>query len=190
MEKFFNMVYRLKVVKRWGTSANIYEESVAEHSYFVAMIAYILVEIDKKLNNTVVNNMDKLIIKALYHDAFESYTTHIVSPLKKHDKNMAESTNSLKESYKKRILGLLPEECNDIIADIEESDKYIDTIIRIADSIESYSYCAFQVHIGNKDFINKLKIKRENIIKLAKEYNYVKFFFDNLFDEENFEIIY
>ena len=60
MENFFNMIYRLKVVKRWGTSANVYDESVAEHCYFVAMLAHTLAELDEKLNGTKVE-MDKYI---------------------------------------------------------------------------------------------------------------------------------
>ena len=106
MENFFNMIYRLKVVKRWGTSANVYDESVAEHCYFVAMIAYTLAELDQKLNDTKVE-MDKLIIKALYHDAFESYTTHIVSPIKHHNESMDNSIKNLKKDYKERLLRII-----------------------------------------------------------------------------------
>lgn len=106
MENFWNIIYRLKVVKRWGTSANVYDESVSEHCYFVSMIAYILAELDKKLNNTEVE-MDKLIVKALYHDAFESYTAHIVSPIKHHNDDMSQSTKKLKKDYKDRLLRLI-----------------------------------------------------------------------------------
>lgn len=106
MENFWNIVYRLKVVKRWGTSANVYDESVAEHSCFVSMIAYILAEIDKKLNNTEVE-MDKLIIKALYHDAFESYTAHIVSPIKHHNEEMTQVSKSLKNDYRSRLIRII-----------------------------------------------------------------------------------
>lgn len=108
MENFWNMIYRLKVVKRWGTSVNVHDESVAEHCYFVSMIAYILAEIDKKLNKTEVE-MDKLIIKALYHDAFESYTAHIVSPIKHHDEDMTQSARDLKKDYKNRLLRIVAE---------------------------------------------------------------------------------
>ena len=86
--------------------------------------------------------------------------------------------------------GLLPEECNNIIKSIQIKNDHLDNIIEAADVIEGYCYCAFQVHIGNKDFINKLKIMRENVNKLANKYNYVKYFLDHLFDEENYEIIY
>lgn len=84
----------------------------------------------------------------------------------------------------------MPKECNNMITNIERKEEYIDNIIEIADAIEGYCYCAFQVYIGNKDFINKLKIMKENVQKLANEYNYVKYFMDNLFNEESFEIIY
>ena len=77
-----------------------------------------------------------------------------------------------------------------MITDIERNDDYIDNIIEIADAIEVYCYCAFQVHLGNKDFVNKLKIMKENVEKVTNEYNYVKYFMDNLFNEDSFEIIY
>ena len=84
----------------------------------------------------------------------------------------------------------MPEECEDVIAEIQRTDNYIDNVIEIADAIEGYCYCAFQVHLGNKDFVNKLKIMKENVEKIANKYNYVKYFMDNLFDGESFEIIY
>lgn len=106
MESFFNMMYRLKVVKRWGTSANLYAESVAEHCYFVAMLAYILAELDKKLNDTNIE-IDKVIIKALCHDSFECYTAHIVSPIKHHDNDINISVKKLKKDYKKRLIRII-----------------------------------------------------------------------------------
>lgn len=77
-----------------------------------------------------------------------------------------------------------------MIKTIQRKEEYIDNIIEIADVIEGYCYCTFQVHLGNRDFINKLKIMEENVQKLTNEYNYVKYFMDNLFNEESFEIIY
>lgn len=73
---------------------------------------------------------------------------------------------------------------------IQTRDDYIDNIIEIADALEGYCYCAFQVHLGNKDFINKLKIMKKNVEKMTNKYNYAKYFMDNLFSEEDFEIIY
>lgn len=106
MKNFFNMIYRLKVVKRWGTSANMYEESVAEHCYFVAILAYILAKLDEKLNGVKIE-IDKVLIKGLYHDAFESYTSHIVSPIKNHNENIKNAIISLKEDYKERLIRVI-----------------------------------------------------------------------------------
>ena len=106
MKNFFNMIYRLKIVKRWGTSANIYNESVAEHCYFVAIIANLLAEIDKKINGTHIE-MERLIIKALYHDTFETYTTHIISPIKHYNNDTRNAIKNLKEGYKDRLLRII-----------------------------------------------------------------------------------
>nr|MBB1521660.1 hypothetical protein [Clostridiales bacterium] len=86
--------------------------------------------------------------------------------------------------------GLLPEKCNNLKINIIKKDDYIDNIIEIADAIEAYCYCSFQVHLGNKDFIKKLEITNNNIQDLSAKYNYVKYFIDNIFNQDNFEIIY
>lgn len=191
MEKLWNIIYRLKIIKRWGTSFSIESESVAEHNYYVTMLAYILADIDKNLNNVKDIDMEKLLVKALYHDAFESYTAHIVSPIKHHNDFISYSTMQLKGDFNKRLLGLIPKECYDIISNLEDNENQnINKYIEIADTIEGYCYCAFQVHIGNKDFINKLNIMKHNVDRLTKEYNYVKYFFDKLFSESDFEIVY
>ena len=43
------------------------------------------------------------------------------------------------------------------------------------------------MHLGNKDFVKKLN---NNIQDLSAKYNYVKYFIDNIFNQDNFEIIY
>ena len=46
------------------------------------------------------------------------------------------------------------------------------------------------MHLGNKDFVKKLEITNNNIQDLSAKYNYVKYFIDNIFNQDNFEIIY
>lgn len=190
MERFWNIMYRLKVVKRWGTSFCQERESIAEHCYFVAILTHILATIDQTINGTNVD-MNKLIIQALYHDTFECYTAHTISPIKHHDNVLYESMEHLRQDYTQRLFNLLPNEYRDTFNKITmEQNQTINAYIKIADSIEAYCYCAFQVHLGNRDFENKLKITKNNIRNLMNNYNFVKIFFEELFDENEFEIIY
>ena len=188
MEHFWNRIYRLKCIKRWSTSVSIESETVAEHCYYVAILANILATIDSTVNGTDVN-MTNILVQALYHDAFECYTSHIVSPIKHHNENIFCSMEQLKDSYTHRLFNLLPNEYSSTIncgKNKQQDYRYIE----IADSIEAYTYCAFQVHLGNQDFNHKFGIMKANISLLIEKYNFVKIFFDEFFDESEFEINY
>lgn len=188
MEHFWNRIYRLQVIKRWNTSASNESESVAEHCYYVAILANILAALDIMMNGVNVD-MSDILVQALYHDAFECYTSHIVSPVKHLNDEICTSMEQIKDSYSLRLFKLLPEEYRNLLNCLNKGRnnyKYVE----IADSIEAYCFCAFQVHLGNNDFNNKLEIKRSDITLLSEKYNFVKVFFDNFFDENEFELIY
>ena len=51
--------------------------------------------------------MERLIIKALYHDTFETYTTHIISPIKHYNNDTRNAVKNLKEGYKDRLLRII-----------------------------------------------------------------------------------
>lgn len=189
MENYWNLLYRLKYIKRWGTSISIEPESVAEHSYYVTVAAYMLAEIDEKLNGVLVNK-EKLLVSALHHDSYECYTAHIVSPIKHHLNKTTLAMKAAEEDYSERMTDMLEYTCLDQIS--KQEDCFTETCVYIeaADLIDAYCFCALQVHLGNKDFEGKLSFMREKIYRCSEEHNFVKYFIQNYFDEHGFEIIY
>lgn len=188
MEKFWNVMYRLKSVKRWDNSVSIDRESVAEHSYFVIVLVHILASIDKEMNNIDIS-IENLLVQAIYHDAFEAYTSHIISPVKHYDRTVSDAMLHLKEEFTNRLFNLSPVKYDNCDCSEEQEEKIL-TYIEIADAIEAYSYCAFQVNLGNKDFKTKFEIMKDRISMLMDKYNFVKYFFEIYFDENGFEIVY
>ncbi len=192
MEKFFNIIYRLRTIKRWNTSYCNVKESVAEHCFYVALIAELLYEID--LKNEVIDdkevNLSTLLIYSLYHDSFESYSSHIVSPIRKASYATNKGFDTMRTVYKNRILNLIPNDQNSLIKQslIDVNDQII-KYTELADSLEAYIYSVFEIHSGNNDFINKKVLAENKINELSEEYHCIKVFLDNFFDE-NFEIYY
>lgn len=192
MEKFFNIIYRLRTIKRWNTSYCNVKESVAEHCFYVALIAELLYEID--LKNEVIDDKEvdltTLLIHSLYHDSFESYSSHIVSPIRKVSYATNKGFDTMRTAYKNRILNLIPNDQNSLIKQslIDVNEKII-KYTELADSLEAYIYSVFEIHSGNNDFINKKVLAENKINELSEKYYCIKVFLDNFFDE-NFEICY
>ncbi len=190
MEKFFNLIYRLRFVKRWATSFNDRQESVAEHSFSVAVIAHLLSLINNEINESFVN-AETVAVESLYHDSFECYTSHIVSPIKNSTPGFKKSYEELKDSYSIRLFSSLPGILKNKIEDPKNiKDEKIIEIMNAADAIDAYLYCKFQVKVGNNDYKNKLQLMEEKIQKAKKKHNYVNWFFENLCDFEDLEINY
>ncbi len=85
MFAFFALVNRIKFMKRWSRMKNIREESVAQHSYLVAVIVHAIGLIQ---NKEVVPDggervdPNKLAVFALYDDIAEIITGDPPTPVK------------------------------------------------------------------------------------------------------------
>jgi len=115
-------VMRLSNIKRWGIIEMSREQSVAEHSYNVAMISmaiYKNLEFDSPINES------QLICWALYHDLPELYTGDIPTPVKKYLDL---------DSFDNEVLPLY--------AGIKQlhRDSVIDQIVKAADYIEAIQF--------------------------------------------------
>lgn len=195
MEKFFNMTYRLRNVYRWNTSYCNLKESVAEHCYYVALISELLYEIDLKNGDLKLDDisLSDLLLCALYHDAFESYSSHIVSPVKNISLCAKKGIESIKNIFKDRLMSTIIEDDEDKLLVLRQVfvniDKRVIRYIELADCIEAYIFSEFEVFSGNKDFTQKRDLMEDRIKILSRDNKCVKIFFDTYFDK-NFEIQY
>lgn len=188
MEKFFNLIYRLKFIERWATSFSLKKENVAEHSYIVAVISHILAMIDVELNKSCINPCE-IAVQALYCYSFECFTSHIISPIKSITPGIKDSFDELKKIYSERLFKSVPEEFQKCFQTLSPSEKSQE-IISMSKSIATYLYCFFQVSHGNSDFKNKAILEKKRIDKLKKNYNYVNCFFENFCNFKNLELDY
>ena len=191
MEKFFSLVYRLRYVERWATSYCHVKENAAEHSFSVAIITYLLALCDIKLNNSSVNPHQAAVC-ALFHDSFECFSAHIVSPVKNNSEEVKTAFNHMKDAYSMRLLSSLPEEYQKNIREVSaffENDR-MKELVDMADAIDAYIFCQFQVDHGNADFKQKYLLTKEKICNLMKKEKIVTFFLEQMCNFEQLEIIY
>lgn len=132
-----------------------HRENVAEHSFYVAVIADWIVS-DLCIDNV---DADKVMRMAIYHDVEEAYTGDIVTPVKYR-------SNSLRDEWDKLSLQLLEEGLEHdfrltpaFSARIQdthvqyESEKMITVegqIVKFADMLQSFIYLVRELKGGNQ----------------------------------------
>lgn len=131
---------------------NTCTENIAEHSLQVAMIAHILAVIKNKYFNGTIN-ADRCALLALYHDASETITGDLPTPIKYFNQEMREVFKGIENKANEKILSMLPKEMQDVYRDIftqNEKEEWI--LVKAADKISAYLKCIEEEKSGNNEF--------------------------------------
>lgn len=159
---------RLVHTSRFSTVPQSFGESVAEHSYFVAMYARVLSYYAIKNGHNV--NLQEILERALLHDAEEVFSSDIVYPFKHYgDGGLAAEIDKINQTVIHDVFSTLPKELADTFVSIWKRAKKEDTIeteiIKVADVLSLLSHAFEQIHMGNHYFI---RIAKAGINQLRK----------------------
>lgn len=133
-------LYKLKDVIRYNCRKHLKNESVAEHSYYVALLAMRISDI-LEVSEEVKSNA---IIKALMHDLPEMETNDITH-------------NAKEKMHLRKVLKKYEDEYYDknfpkyakLMKD--DSDNLTNLIVLYADTLSVRQFCLNEIDIGNKD---------------------------------------
>ena len=138
-------VYRLKNVIRYNTRNIIKEESVAEHSFYVALFVLKICEdydVDEQTRN-------KAVIKALLHDMPEIELNDITH-------NVKEKLN-LRPFLKKYEDEYFDANYRQYASLMKNAAETTDAIVLLADTMSVYQYALNEILLGNRsDDINEI----------------------------------
>ncbi|GFN30102.1 5'-deoxynucleotidase [Paenibacillus xylaniclasticus] len=158
---FFAYMYRLKYIERWSLMRNTTRESVAEHSFHVALLAHMLCEIGNRLFGQSLN-ADRAAAIALFHDATEVFTGDIPTPVKHHNPKMLASFREIEAMAAERLHSMVPEPLRAAYApllgikaeaaDGHDPDYDLHRMIKAADMLDAYLKCVSEVASGNREF--------------------------------------
>jgi len=107
MNAFFAYLYRLRFIQRWSLMRNAVPESVAEHSFQVALLAHALCAIGNAVFGRDVP-AERVVTLALFHDAEEVITGDIPTPVKHHNADILRSLRQIEALASERLLGMVP----------------------------------------------------------------------------------
>jgi len=128
----------LAYVPRWGILRNIRNQSVAEHSYYVALYAEQLAELIMWDGNHV-----DVVRYALVHDIDETITGDIPGPVKRAAFDKEKTWNKIRGAMAQRF-GLRT------VRQFHTVNAEVKAIVSVADSIDEIAYLMEETILGNK----------------------------------------
>lgn len=166
---FFAMMSRLKYIDRWALMRNTHAENLSEHCMETACIAHALAVIgNRRFGKSY--NAERAALLGLYHDAPETLTGDMPTPVKYYNPAIRQAYAKVEESACEHLVSMLPE---DMRADFsgfffpEQSDEELWKLVKAADKICAYIKCIEERKAGNNEFAYAEKSTLEAIDKLA-----------------------
>lgn len=151
---FFAFINRMKYIQRWGLMRSMVPENLQEHCLQTAMIAHMLVKIDNKFYGGSLDP-EKACVYALYHDATETITGDLPTPVKYFNEELRENYRVVEDMASKRLVEMLPDDFRkdfEEIIEYEKNDEQYVPYVKAADKISAYFKCIEEENCGNKEF--------------------------------------
>lgn len=164
---FFAFLSRMKHIRRWSLMRNMTDENLQEHSFQVAMIAHGLAEIRNRIFAGEVNP-ERIALRALFHDAGETMTGDLPTPIKYFNPSLNAAYAELEALANDRILGMLPEPLRPAYESIFRHDGAGEEgrLIKAADRICAYIKCVQEEKDGNREFVKARQATLDRLVEM------------------------
>ncbi len=151
--EFYALMGRMRYITRWGLMRNTFVENVQEHSHQVAVLAHALALIRRDILHLEGPDPDRCAVAALYHDASETLTGDMPTPIKYYNPDIKAAYKQVEHIAEQRLLTMLPPELvSSYDALICESDEAVVPIIKAADKLSAHLKCLEEQKAGNTEF--------------------------------------
>ncbi len=178
---FLLAIRSLMTVGRFSVYKCHFREDVAQHSYYTALYAMVLADLEKKRGTKV--DVERLLRMALLHDAEEARTGDIHHPFKHQDVAFAEKLDDRALEWFENLMGSLPPDLAHEYIRLRRSSREISatevSILKAADKIEALLWAYEEYLLGNvhvrkalivEDILSKLdQIELESVKTLLSE---------------------
>ena len=125
---FFAMISRLKYIDRWALMRNTHEENLSEHCMETACIAHALAVIGNRRFGKYYN-AERAALLGLYHDAPETLTGDMPTPVKYYSPHIREAYAQVEQSACEHLVSMLPEDLRADFAPFFFKDEFVENLI-------------------------------------------------------------
>jgi 5'-deoxynucleotidase len=157
----------MKHITRWGLMRNTKTENIQEHSLQVSMLAHALAVIKNTYFNGDVNP-DRVMVLAVYHDANETLTGDLPTPIKYFNPSIQSAYRALEDISKDKLLSMLPDELISTYQSILFFDEASEEgkIVKAADRLSAYIKCLEEEKAGNSEFKKAAEATLKRIMEM------------------------
>ncbi|MBQ2896624.1 MAG: 5'-deoxynucleotidase [Oscillospiraceae bacterium] len=166
---FFALLSRMRFIGRWGLMRSSIPENVQEHSHETAVYAHALGLIRREVFHRPCD-AERLAVLALYHDASETLTGDLPTPVKYYDRRIRAAYKEVERQAEEKLLTLLPTELRGAYADIlrpAETDAELWQLVKAADKLSALTKCIAERKAGNLEFLSAEAATLAAIEKMA-----------------------
>jgi putative hydrolase of HD superfamily len=138
-------------IKRYHTTPMFAQESVAEHSHFVAMITRIICHVLDQVGHPV--DTLRAVDLALIHDYEEAISGDIISTFKHSDPELQGTLERLTDRAIDRVFEPLPTELSAYFIELwrgHNSGSIEGQVVSVADKLAGLSFAQEQLRMGNQ----------------------------------------
>ena len=151
--EFYALLGRMRYISRWGLMRNSFVENIQEHSHQVAVLAHALALIRRDVLKLQGPDPDRCAVAALYHDATETLTGDLPTPIKYYNPDIKEAYKEVERIASRRLLEMIPEQLRASYEPlIMEADREVDAIVKAADKLSAHLKCLEEQKAGNTEF--------------------------------------
>lgn len=138
-------------IKRYHTTPMFSQESVAEHSHFVAMITRIMCHVLEDAGRPV--DVLRAVDLAMIHDYEETISGDIIATFKHSDSEFEELLHRLTDKAIDRVFETLPSGLAEYYAELwrmHSTDSVEGQIVGVADKLAGLAFAQEQLRMGNQ----------------------------------------
>ncbi len=151
--EFYALMGRMRNITRWSLMRNTFSENIQEHSHQVAILSHALALIRREILHIPGPDPEKCAVAALYHDATETLTGDMPTPIKYYNPDIKAAYKQVERIAGERLLQMLPEQLRPFYSPLLlEDDREIATIVKAADKLSAYIKCVEEQKAGNTEF--------------------------------------
>ena len=151
--EFYALLGRMRYITRWGLMRNTFSENIQEHSHQVAVLAHGLALIRREILGLPGPDPDKCAVAALYHDASETLTGDLPTPIKYYNPDIMASYKQVERVAARRLVDMLPPALRPHYEHlIFEDDPEVLPLVKAADKLSAYIKCVEEQKAGNTEF--------------------------------------
>ena len=151
--EFYALMGRMRYITRWGLMRNTFSENISEHSHQVAVLAHALALIRRDILMMEGPDPDRCAVAALYHDASETLTGDMPTPIKYYNPEIKIAYKQVERIAGNRLLEMIPSQLRSSYEHlILEDDEQVTPTVKAADKLSAYIKCLEERKAGNSEF--------------------------------------